>query len=53
MDILFAEQGQGIVEYAFLLSFIFLVVVGVLYLFGISVYDIYDYAVPILVDTFS
>jgi len=53
MVISFTERGQGIVEYSFLLFFIFLVVVGVLYSFGISVYDVYDYSVTLLIKAFT
>ncbi|MGD2158685.1 MAG: pilus assembly protein [Anaerolineales bacterium] len=53
MDILNAERGQGIAEYAFLLVLVFLVVLVVLQLFGISVFDIYTYLVEELLKVFT
>jgi Flp pilus assembly pilin Flp len=53
MFFLNAERGQGIAEYAFLLTLVFLVVIVVLQLFGISVFDIYTYLVETLVEVFT
>lgn len=47
------ELGQGLTEYAFIISLVIIVVIVILYLFGISVLDIYNYFVPILVDVFT
>ena len=47
------ERGQGLVEYAFLLVFVVLVVIVALRVFGISVLDLYEYFVPKLVEAFS
>jgi len=47
------KQGQGLAEYAFLLSLVVLVVIVVVFLFGISVEDLYNDFVPTLVAVFS
>jgi hypothetical protein len=47
------ELGQGLTEYAFIMSLVIIVVIVILYFFGITVLDIYNYFVPILVDTFT
>lgn len=47
------ERGQGLAEYAFLISLVVVVVILVLSLFGISVRDIYDGFVPLLVEIFT
>lgn len=39
------ERGQGLVEYALLLVLLVLVVIAVLYLLGISIYDLWGNAV--------
>lgn len=47
------EHGQGLTEYAFLFSLVVLVVIAVLFLFGLSVEDIYNNFVPTLVAVFT
>jgi hypothetical protein len=47
------EKGQGLTEYAFILSLVVIVVIVILYFFGISVRDLYEYFVPVLVDVLS
>lgn len=47
------ERGQGLTEYAFILSLVILVVIVVVYLFGVSVEDLYDNFVTTLVDVFT
>ncbi len=47
------ERGQGLTEYAFLISFVVIVVIVILYLFGISVEDLYNFAIEELVDVFT
>jgi hypothetical protein len=47
------ERGQGLTEYAFLLSLAVLVVILALFLFGVSVVELYDNFVPRLVDVFT
>jgi len=47
------EIGQGLTEYAFIISLVIIVVIVILYFFGISVLDLYNYFVPILVDVFT
>lgn len=47
------ERGQGLTEYAFLISFVVIVVIVVLHLFGVSVEDLYNFAVGELVDIFT
>lgn len=48
-----SEIGQGIVEYAFLLVFVVIVVIVILQLFGISVFDIYVFAITQLSEVFT
>lgn len=48
-----SELGQGIAEYAFLLVLVVIVVIVILQLFGISVLDLYEYAVTNLGEAFS
>jgi Flp pilus assembly pilin Flp len=52
MNLSASEIGQGIVEYAFLIVFFILVVIGILQLFGISVLDMFEYAVTHLGEAF-
>lgn len=47
------ERGQGLVEYAFLISLVVIIVLVVLYLFGVSVEDMYNYTIGELVDVFT
>jgi pilus assembly protein Flp/PilA len=47
------ERGQGLTEYAFLISLVVIVVIVVLYLFGVSVEELYDYTIGRLVDAFT
>jgi len=47
------ERGQGIAEYAFLISLVVVVIILVLSFFGISVRDMYEGFVPLLVEVFS
>ena len=47
------ERGQGMAEYAFILSLVVIVVIVILYFFGITLRDIYEYFVLTLVDLFS
>lgn len=47
------ERGQGLVEYAFLISLVVIVVIVVLSLFGVSVEDMYNYTIGELVDAFT
>jgi hypothetical protein len=53
MDHQFNELGQGITEYAFILTLVVIVVIVILYFFGVSVQDMYEYFVPLLVDVFT
>jgi Flp pilus assembly pilin Flp len=53
MDIYLDERGQGLTEYAFIISLVIVVVIIVLYFLGVSVVDIYTYFVTILVKVFS
>jgi len=47
------ERGQGLTEYAFLLSLVVLIVIVVVFFLGVSVEDLYNYFVPALVDVFT
>ena len=47
-----SEHGQGLVEYAFLLVFIAVMVIAVLEITGVSLYDLYDFAIGKLVEVF-
>ena len=47
------ERGQGLVEYAFLISLVVILVIVVLTLFGVSVEDMYDFTIGELVDVFT
>ena len=47
------ERGQGLTEYAFLISLVVIVVIVVLYLLGVSVEDLYNYTIGELVDAFT
>jgi Flp pilus assembly pilin Flp len=47
------ERGQGLTEYAFIISLVVIVVIVILYFFGVTVQDMYEYFVPILVDVFT
>jgi Flp pilus assembly pilin Flp len=47
------ERGQGLTEYAFLLSLVVLVVIVVVFFFGVSVEDLYNNFVTTLVDVFT
>jgi pilus assembly protein Flp/PilA len=47
------ERGQGLVEYALLLVLLVLVVIAVLYLLGISIYDLWGNAVYPLCNVFA
>lgn len=47
------ERGQGLTEYAFIMSLVIIVVIVILYFFGITVQDLYEYFVPILVDALT
>jgi hypothetical protein len=53
MNLPINELGQGLTEYAFIMSLVVIVVIVILYFLGVSVFDIYNYFVPILVDTFT
>lgn len=48
-----AEDGQGLVEYAFILVLVALVVIMVVALYGNSVESLYDFTINKLVDTFT
>ena len=48
-----SEIGQGLVEYAFLFVFVVIVVIVILQLFGISVFDIYEFAINQLSEVFT
>jgi Flp pilus assembly pilin Flp len=48
-----SEIGQGLVEYALLLVFIAIVIIVILEILGISVFDLYDFAISKLVEVFS
>jgi Flp pilus assembly pilin Flp len=52
MLLYYNERGQGLVEYAFLLSFIVLVVLVVLVLVGGGIENLYNDAVLPLVELF-
>ena len=47
------ERGQGLVEYAFLISLVVIVVIVVLFLFGVSVEEMYEFTIGELVDAFT
>ena len=47
------ERGQGITEYAFIMSFVVIVVIVVLSLLGVSVEDMYNYTIGRLVEVFT
>ena len=47
------ERGQGLVEYAFLISLVVIVVIVVLTLFGVSVEEMYDFTIGELVEAFT
>lgn len=47
------ERGQGLVEYALLISFIVLVVLVVLILLGGGVEGLYQNTIPPLLDVFT
>ena len=47
------ERGQGLVEYAFLMSLVVVVVIVVLTMVGVSIEDMYDYTIGRLVDAFT
>lgn len=47
------EEGQGLTEYAFIISLVIIVVIVILSIFGISVLDLYNYFVPELVEALT
>jgi pilus assembly protein Flp/PilA len=47
------ERGQGITEYAFIMSLVVIVVIVVLSLLGVSVEDMYHYTIGRLVEVFT
>lgn len=47
------ERGQGLTEYAFLISLVVLVVIAMLYIFGVSVEDLYEFTIGELMDAFT
>jgi hypothetical protein len=47
------ELGQGLAEYAFLFLLVVIVIIVALHVLGISVIDLYEGFVAILVETFS
>ena len=47
------EIGQGLVEYALLIVFVVIVIIIILQLFGISVFDIYEFAITKLSEVFA
>ena len=47
------ERGQGLVEYAFLISLVVIVVIVVLFLLGVSVEEMYEFTIGELVDVFT
>ena len=47
------ERGQGLVEYAFLISLVVIVVIIALTLFGVSVEEMYDFTIGELVEVFT
>lgn len=47
------DEGQSIVEYAFILALVALIIVVLLAVYGRSVYDIYEQAIPKLLDAFN
>ena len=47
------ERGQGLTEYAFLLSLVVLVVIVSVFFFGVSVEDLYNNFVTTLVYVFT
>ena len=53
MELSSSELGQGLAEYAFLFVLVVIVVIVVLQLFGISVFDLFEYAVSRLTEVFS
>ena len=48
-----SEIGQGLTEYALLFVFIAIAIIVILQLFGISVFDMWDFAVARLGEAFS
>ena len=53
MDINQTERGQGLVEYAFILALVFLVVIIVVALYGEALVALYEDAILPLVETLT
>ena len=53
MEVSSSERGQGLTEYAFIISLVVIVVIVILVIFGIAVEDLYENTIPILVEIFT